>query len=92
MNHAWFDGINWSAMDQMKVDAVYKPPLASESDTQFFSKEFTQVEILNPEDSEEGEHDVDDLLTEMMEGDIECLYSVRTADEAENNYAFDNFY
>lgn len=92
MNHAWFNGIDWNGMEQMKVDAVFKPPLASECDTQFFSKEFTQTEILNPEEREDGEHDADDLLTEMMEGDLECLYSVRTADEAENNSAFENYY
>lgn len=69
------------------MEPVYKPPLSGDSDTQFFSKEFTKFEILNPEDKwdDGGEHDVDELLTELMESDVECLYSIRTADEAENN-------
>lgn len=50
MNHPWFSGVDWKAMESMKVEALYIPPLSSESDTQFFSKEFTDTEILNPEE------------------------------------------
>ena len=92
MNHTWFDGIEWDAMEQMNLEPVYKPPLSCEGDTQFFSKEFTKAEILNPEDKKDGgEHDSDELLTELMDGDLECLYSIRTADEAENNCALEHF-
>ena len=40
------------------MESVYKPPLKSEGDTQFFSKEFTSVEILNPEDAIDGHDDL----------------------------------
>ena len=78
----------------MKVEALYIPPLSSESDTQFFSKEFTDTEILNPEEAhgvKSEQHKCDELQQDLTEGDLECLYHVRTADEAENNFAFDNF-
>ena len=51
MEHPWFNGIDWTAMERMELEPVYKPPLTSECDTQFFSKEFTSFEILNPEES-----------------------------------------
>lgn len=58
MAHPWFSDIDWAALEEMKVKPVYKPPLTSESDTQFFSKEFTKVEILNPEDdTRDGDDD-----------------------------------
>ena len=92
MNHPWFKDISWTDIEQMKVEPAYKPPLTSEGDTQFFSKEFTESDILNPEDIKLGDQDGEELLLELMEGDLECLYSTKTADEAENNSGFDNFY
>ena len=55
MSHPWFSNIDWEALEQMTVKPVYKPKLSSESDTQFFSKEFTQqLNVLNPEDQIDG--------------------------------------
>ena len=72
----------------MTLKPVYKPPLHSESDTQFFSKEFTQMQVLNPEDPQIGQTDSSsngDLPAQMMDIDLECLYNnVHTADEADN--------
>ena len=81
---------------------MYKPPLTSESDTQFFSKEFTKVEILNPEEvsfanDDDGaecaaQESTDDSSPDSLwEGELECLYSAKGADDAEHGCEFDQF-
>ena len=103
MAHPWFTDIDWAALEEMKVEPVYKPPLTSESDTQFFSKEFTKVEILNPEDdtlygNDDGSNALDfggvesDLSPDSVwEGELECLYSAKVHEDADNNCEFDQF-
>lgn len=81
---------------------MYKPPLTSESDTQFFSKEFTKVEILNPEEvslahDDDGSECVaqgcgdDSSPDSVWEGELECLYSTKGAEDADNACEFDQF-
>lgn len=68
----------------MSMKPVYVPPLSSECDTQFFSKEFTKMPVLNPEDDKSGLISGESVC-QTMDCDLECLYNnVHTADYADN--------
>ena len=74
MSHPWFNGVDWAAMEQMKVEPPFKPTLESECDTQFFSKEFTGVENHNLVCKKNKHDQLKVLNTELMAGDFECIY------------------
>lgn len=52
MSHVFFASINWTDLEQKKIEPPFKPQVMSETDTRYFDTEFTgeSVELTPPED------------------------------------------
>jgi RAC serine/threonine-protein kinase len=60
MNHAFFRNINWTDLENKKLEPPFKPQVMSETDTRYFDTEFTgeSVELTPPDTSEGGLSDI----------------------------------
>ena len=45
MNHEWFSDVNWDSIRNKTHRTPYVPELDCETDTKYFSQEFTQMVI-----------------------------------------------
>ena len=79
MNHEWFSDVNWDAIRNKTHRTPYVPELDSETDTKYFSLEFTQM-VMGMGNLELESQDSD--ISNIEDSCINWLYP-RTEKEAE---------
>ena len=43
--HPFFDGLDWTALENKQIPPPWKPTLMSETDTSYFNKKYTYADI-----------------------------------------------
>jgi len=53
-NHAFFSGVSWTDVYEMRITPPFKPTLNSGGDVKYFDKEFVNMPVVNSEVREDG--------------------------------------